>query len=272
MIKMIALDLDNTLLTSDKTISKVNESALKKLHEQGIKVVLCTGRPINAIWHFIEQLGLTEAADFTITFNGALVIHNQDKQALAKSGMKKDDLVALHDFAQANDTPLDVLNFEQAYSITDLKKSIYEDQFNGRLHFDHMTFADLPDDQLYSKAILSAVKEELDGYVAKLPDNLYQQYHIVRSQPHILEFLAAGMDKKVGLSHLLDHFGWDFSNLMAFGDAENDHGMIEAAGVGVAMANASDEIKAVANETTLSNDEDGVAAFVEKEATQKLFK
>ena len=60
MIKMIALDLDNTLLNSDKEISKRNEQVLKQLHEQGIRVVLCTGRPINAIWPYIEQLGLTQ--------------------------------------------------------------------------------------------------------------------------------------------------------------------------------------------------------------------
>lgn len=69
MIKMIALDLDNTLLNSRKEISARNEAVLKKLHEQGIHVVLCTGRPINAIWPYIEQLGLTAAEDYTITFN-----------------------------------------------------------------------------------------------------------------------------------------------------------------------------------------------------------
>ena len=68
MIKMIALDLDNTLLNSRKEISARNEAVLKKLHEQGIRVVLCTGRPINAIWPYIEQLGLTAAEDYTITF------------------------------------------------------------------------------------------------------------------------------------------------------------------------------------------------------------
>jgi HAD superfamily hydrolase (TIGR01484 family) len=59
MIKMIALDMDNTLLNSQKEISPRNEAVLKRLHEQGIKIVLCTGRPINAIWPYIEQLGLT---------------------------------------------------------------------------------------------------------------------------------------------------------------------------------------------------------------------
>ena len=65
MIKMIALDLDNTLLNSDKEISARNERVLKALHDRGVHVVLCTGRPINAIWPYIEQLGLTRPDDFT---------------------------------------------------------------------------------------------------------------------------------------------------------------------------------------------------------------
>ena len=80
MIKMIALDLDNTLLNSDKEISARNERVLKALHDRGVHVVLCTGRPINAIWPYIEQLGLTRPDDFTITFNGGLVINNVTKE------------------------------------------------------------------------------------------------------------------------------------------------------------------------------------------------
>lgn len=126
MIKMVALDLDGTLLTSDKTISQGNEQALKAIHDEGVKVVLCTGRPINAIWRFIEQLGLTEDTDYTITFNGALVVHNNDKAELAKSGIQKADLVPLHNFVKAENAPLDILDFQQVYPMTDLKHSMYQ--------------------------------------------------------------------------------------------------------------------------------------------------
>jgi len=268
---MIALDLDNTLLTSEKTISKINEETLKRLHHQGIKIVLCTGRPINAIWHLIEQLDLLESQDYTITFNGALVVHNQDKGELAKSGVTKSQWQVLHDFATKVNAPLDILNFEQVYSITDLKPSLYEAQFHGQLKFDHLPFSELDAQQRYSKAVICDQPELLDKYEAELTPEVKAAYHIVRSQPHIMEFLAPDMDKVVGLEHLLDHFGWDFSQLMTFGDAANDLGMISKAGIGVAMANASDDVKDVSNVTTLSNDEDGVAAFLNREDTQKLF-
>ncbi|KRL16858.1 Cof-like hydrolase [Lentilactobacillus rapi DSM 19907 = JCM 15042] len=261
---MVALDLDGTLLTSDKTISKTNELALKKIHDAGIKVVLCTGRPINAIWRFIEQLGLTEAGDYTITFNGALVVHNNDKAELAKSGMQKQSLQPLHDFVQAQHAPLDILDFEQVYQLTDLKPSMYKQQFKGGIDFVPSSFDKLSTADLYSKAIVCDEPEWLDHYQANIDDQLRSQYHIVRSQPQIMEFLAPEMDKVVGLKALLDHFDMDFTNLMAFGDAENDLGMISHANIGVVMQNGQDKVKQAGDVVTGDNDDDGVAQYVEQ--------
>ncbi|GAA2985562.1 hypothetical protein C5L28_001712 [Lentilactobacillus parakefiri] len=264
MIKMVALDLDGTLLTSDKTISKGNEQALKKIHDAGVKVVLCTGRPINAIWRFIEQLGLTEDTDYTITFNGALVVHNNDKAELAKSGIEKADLIPLHNFVKAEHAPLDILDFQQVYPMTDLKPSMYQQQFKGNINFVPRAFFDLSTTDEYSKAIVSDKPELLDLYQSAIDDSLRSHYHIVRSQPQIMEFLAAGMDKVVGLKALLTHFGLDFSNLMAFGDAENDLGMIRNAKVGVVMENGQEPVKQAGDVITGNNDEDGVAQYVHK--------
>ncbi|MCH5462332.1 HAD family phosphatase [Lactobacillus sp. LC28-10] len=259
MIKLVALDLDNTLLTNDKKISQVNELTLKKLATTGVKIVLCTGRPINAIWHYIEQLGLTGADDYTITFNGALVINNTSRDVLAKQGLSKTDLVPLHDFCKANGFPMDILDFEQVYPVTDLVKSIYT--LGGGIKFNPMTFDELPD-HLYAKVVAAQKPAELDQMIAALTPELHEKYHIARSQPHILEFLSPTTDKAAGLHALLQHFGWDESNLMAFGDAENDAGMLKAASVGVAMANAIPEITALTQYHTGTNEEDGVAEFV----------
>lgn len=264
MIKMIALDLDETLLNTDKTISEENAATLRKLHEAGVKVVLCTGRPINAIWGYLEQLGLTTSEDYTITFNGALVIQNTTKEALAQSGLSKHDFQPLHAFANDNGYPLDILDFDQVYPIADLTPSVYQHMLKAPMDFVSTKFADLPD-HLFSKAVMATAADVLDQVVSRLTPELKETYHVVRSQPKILEFLAADMDKAVGLGQLLTHFGWDFSNLMAFGDAENDLGMIKAAGDGVAMRNGQPEIKAAADhETPTTNNEAGVAKYLQQ--------
>lgn len=262
MIKMIALDMDNTLLNSNKEISIRNERVLKKLHEQGIKVVLCTGRPINAIWPHIEQLGLTGPDDYTITFNGGLVINNKSREHLFELGMSKADLAPLLAYANKQQIPLDILDFERVYELNDFPGSIY------RTVLKNIQFTDLPQAKLpettYSKAIIALPAEQLTPIIKKLPATLTAHYHAVQSQPMIMEFLPLQVDKAVGLKHLLTHFGWDFSNLMAFGDADNDLGMLKAAAQGIVMANGLPQVKKVATALTDSNDDDGVANYCER--------
>lgn len=262
MIKMIALDLDNTLLNSNKEISEKNEEVLKKLHAKGIHVVLCTGRPINAIWPYIEQLGLTEPDDYTITFNGGLVINNVTKDHLFEMGMRKADLQPLFDYVTEEKIPLNVLDFERVYELNDYPGSIYRTVLK-HIEFKDIKMAELPD-ETYSKAVMAIPAEKLSGIIAKLPASLKENYHAVQSQPMIMEFLPKGVDKSVGLKALLGHFGADFSNLMSFGDADNDLGMIKAASQGIVMANGLPEVKKVATELTDTNDNDGVAKYCER--------
>ena len=96
-----------------------------------------------------------------------------------------------------------------------------------------------------------------------VPDELRQRVNVVQSQPMVLEFLPNGVNKSVGLQALLEHYGWDFANLMTFGDADNDYEMIRDAGDGVVMANGLDSVKKAADHLTKSNNEDGVAVYLE---------
>jgi Cof subfamily protein (haloacid dehalogenase superfamily) len=263
MIKMIALDLDNTLLNSAKEISSANMSILKKLHQSGVAVVLCTGRPINAVWPYVEQLGLTTPYDYTVTFNGGLVVHNTNQHILQRTALKLNDFSLIYEFAKSHNLPLSILDFKQVYNLTDLVPSTYQDILKGPLKFVDSTFADLSD-QPYSKAIMSTDVSILDAARSSLPASIQHQYKIVRSQPQIMEFLPVNMSKAVGLKVLLQHFGLTAHNLMAFGDAENDLEMIQFAQVGVAMGNASNQIKKVATDITLDHNQDGVAVFLQK--------
>lgn len=262
MIKVIALDLDNTLLNSNKEISKRNEQVLRKLHEQGIHVVLCTGRPINAIWPLVEQLGLTEPEDYTIIFNGGLVINNVSKKHLFELGMTRNDLQPLLNFVKSHQIPLDILDYDRVYELSDQPRSIYKTVLKN-IEFLDTDSKNLPD-TTYSKAVMAIPAEKLSPIIEQLPAELKQKYHAVQSQPMIMEFLPPKVNKSVGLQALLKHFGLDFSNLMTFGDADNDLEMIEAAEQGIVMANGLPEVKKVATAITDSNEEDGVATYCER--------
>lgn len=266
-IKMIALDLDNTLLNSKKQISPRNEKDLRRLHEQGIKVVLCTGRPINAIWPLIEQLQLTNDDDCTINFNGGLVIENVSRKVLYRQGMGYDNIQLVYDYCKANHYPLNILDFESVYEMTDLADSSYS-SFIHHIEYHHMPFTDLPHDKEFSKLILCTDPAKVDQAQANIPDSIKQVFTVTRSQPNVLEFLPPKVDKAVGLQKLLDHYGYDFTNLMSFGDGDNDLGMTKAVadghGIAVSMANGVDDVRKAATVVTKSNDDDGVAVYLEK--------
>lgn len=270
MINTIALDMDNTLLDSQKKISPRNTAVLRKLHENGVHVVLCTGRPINAIWPYIEQLGLTQPDDYTITFNGGLVVNNVTRKSIFHNGFSYEDLKDVFRFAHEHNYPLDVLDFDRVYEIMDMPRSIYKGTLKN-IEFVDSNFDELPaGEHPYAKVVMAIEPHRLSRIIEKIPAAIKRAKHVVQSQPHILEYLPQGVDKSVGLKHLLAHFDSDFSNLMTFGDADNDLGMTKVAADGVVMANGLPEVKEVADHLTASNDDDGVAVYLEKAFETKL--
>ncbi|WP_286136922.1 Cof-type HAD-IIB family hydrolase [Philodulcilactobacillus myokoensis] len=259
---MIALDLDNTLLNRDKVISHFNEKILRQLHRNGIRIVLCTGRPLKAVEQYIDQLGLNTDFDFTITFNGALVLNNATKKILFKHTLAKEDFRSLYQFAKNRALALGILDFKRVYPIIGLKEAHFNQHLRDVLQFVPTSFDDLKDIG-YSKALMpDNDPKKLDDVQQNLPEDIKNRYHVVRSQPHLMEYLAPKMDKAVGLAELLKHLHLNFDQLMAFGDAENDAGMIKKAEKGIAMANAQPEIKSIADDQTLTNDEDGVGVYL----------
>lgn len=264
MITTIALDLDNTLLNSEKEISPENERVLKHLHENGTRVILCTGRPLAAIQHLVKQLELTQPEDYSITFNGGLVQNNLTQEVLAHTTLTKDEVAVLYQDAVDRHYPLDVLGPTSVYSLVELGKSDYESFMSNMLPFSDINFADLPAAETFGKVVSSAEPQLITATRAGLPQNVLDNFHVVPSRAGLLEFLPSGVNKASGLSKLLAYFGENMDNLMTFGDQENDLEMLQAAKIGVAMGNAIPLIKEAANEETLDNNADGVAVYLKK--------
>lgn len=262
-IKLICFDLDGTLLTKDKEISNYTTRVIKKLHESGMHIAIATGRPIAAIGKFINQLGLTNENDYSLTFNGALVLNNKTKESIFKLSTTKEEIKPLYDWVKENDYPLDVLDFTQNWQINKIGISDYASVLRAPLLFEHIDFENLATNNAYAKAIIATNKEKLDVLYDKMPKELQNKYHMVRSQPKILEFLQPTLDKKVGVDALAKHYGITADNVMVFGDAENDLGMFSYASHPVAMLNGSNEVKEIAQYITpKTNDEDGIGLFL----------
>ena len=263
-IKLIALDLDGTLLTTDKKLTERTKSMLKAAREQGVKVVLTTGRPLKAMDFFLKELGTDGHEDeYTITFNGGLVQKNTG-EILDKTVFSIDDVSRIYEETEKLNIPLDAISEGIVYQIQSDQESLYA-QFNPALTFIPTAFEDLSSQITYNKCVTAFPQELLDAAIQKISPELFDKYEIFKSRELLLEWSPKNVHKATGLAKLIEHLGIDQSQVMACGDEANDLSMIEWAGLGVAMQNAVPEVKAVANVVTpMTNDEEAVAWAIEK--------
>lgn len=264
-IKILALDLDGTLFTTDKKVSEENKVALKAAREKGIKVVITTGRPLKAIGNLLEDLELVSDEDYSITFNGGLVQQNTGK-ILAKTAMTRQEVEDIHEELYQVGLPTDILSEGMVYSIANKGHHSQYHLATPLLEFIEVDdLEQVPKDVVYNKIVSVIDATYLDQQIAKLPDRLKVDYEMFKSRDIILELMPKGVHKAVGLELLTKHLGLDSSQVMAMGDEANDLSMLEWAGLGVAMANGIPEAKAIAKATTIcNNDESGVAEAVGK--------
>ena len=247
--KLIALDIDGTLINSSNQITENVKLAIQKAKEKGIKVVLCTGRPLKGVEKFLDELSLREKGDYAATFNGALIQDTFTKDAISHLTLNYEDLVNLYNLS---------IEIGSRSHFT-----VLESHLTGT-HLNVTTLDDVPKDINMSKFMMIDHPEILDECVKKIPQEYYEKYTIVRSTPFFLEILRPEANKGSGISLLAKELGLKQEEIICVGDAGNDKHMIEYAGLGVAMGNATDEIKEMADYVTLSNDEDGVAHVINK--------
>lgn len=266
MIKLIAIDLDGTLLKDDKTISEKNITTLKAAKAQGVKVVLCTGRPLNSVLAHLETLGLTDPGDYAVTFNGGLVQANDTGEILSQDVMSVADAKDIYELTSRLEIPLDAVAGDYVYRIQPQPvayPSMY-DQLNKILIFEDRTFLELAADQVINKMVSAIPAEYLEEKLPQVPADYHDRYNIVRSGEFLFEFLPKHVSKANGLAKLGALLNIEKSEMMALGDEENDLAMIEYVGLGVAMANATAELKGAAQYITETNENHGVALAVEK--------
>ncbi|MFN8649213.1 Cof-type HAD-IIB family hydrolase [Streptococcus sp.] len=262
-IKLIALDLDGTLLNAKKEISRANKEALQAAREQGVKVVITTGRPLPAVEPFLKELDLMREDEYSITFNGGLVQTN-DGGILDEIGFGIDAVESIYQTTQALGLPLDVVHGGDVYVLPASVDSLYP-TCNALLNYIPTSFEDLPRHMEFNKAVSACEVDFLDQQIPKIPEDLHAQFEIFKSREILLEWSPKGVHKAEGLAQLLGHLGIEQAEVMACGDEENDLSMIDWAGLGVCMANGADTVKEVANVVTpMTNEEDAVAWAIHK--------
>lgn len=271
LIKLVAIDLDGTLLDSKKEISARNKEALTQAKAAGVKIVICTGRPLAAIGIYLDALNLRDNGDYSITFNGGLVQKNDTGEIIEKSSLALENVHELYELAKSLNVPLDILSdgLVMQLSTTQEYESLYS-QLNKLLTFESYEVAQLTTDRIYNKAVIAVDQAYLDEQIKKIPSLFYDRYEVIKTRSNLLEFMPKGITKAYGISLLARDLGIKQEEIMTIGDEENDVPMIEYAGLGVAMENAVAKVKGLADVITDTNDNDGVAQAVEKFVLEPL--
>lgn len=264
MYKLVAIDMDGTLLKEDKTISERTKKAIQSARKKGVTVVLATGRPIEGVSKYLEELDMYRDNDFVLSYNGALIQKTKSRESVAKVALNGSDLHYLRKLS--DNLGVNIHAFSEKDGLITPKNSKYtevEAKINN-IEIKEINIDNISDDEVMIKIMMIDEPEVLEKAVEKLPKEVYDKYTVVRSAPFFLEFLNKEVNKGVGVKMLANYLGIKQEEVMTLGDAGNDLHMIEYAGLGVAMGNAFDEVKAAANYITDTNENNGVAKAIEK--------
>lgn len=269
MIKLIALDLDGTLLNSEKRLSQRNESALKECIRRGIEIVPCTGRIWNGVPEFIREI---PGIHYGITINGAVVEDVVNHKILRERKMSTAQAVEILELAKEFDTMYDAYVEGQGYGEARFIDNMAQYGVSpGIWDMVRKTRLVVPDVAEKIKEMGKPV-EKINYFFADLEKRetarkaLEARGDMVISSSfkNNLEINLLGATKGDGIRCLAEHLGLKPEETMGFGDGENDITMMQIAGIGVAMANGEDSVKAAADYVTDTNDADGVALAIEK--------
>lgn len=261
--RLAAADLDGTLLDANSELTEETVKAVKAAQDAGLIFTISTGRAQNSIMGFISKLGINCPV---ITYNGAMLI-KPDGEIIYRCDLESDDAVDAYNMGA--DLGVDMV--------------VWSD---NRVYFSRMTSAIERYRSMYPKAECFVIGDRSEIYdivkngISKIifvdtPENTERNQRLIqerfggriayfRSSSFYLELVNKSVSKGTALMKLAEHYGIPREQTAAFGDQKNDMPMIEAAGLGVAMENAVDELKSIADYITLPNTENGVAAVLYK--------
>lgn len=266
MIKIIASDIDETLVDSKKNVPERNVRAIASAEEKGTIVALATGRGPYELHEIPRQAGVIRDDRFIICCNGAIIINAFDRKIVDKSPLNFKYTKNIFNYALANKLEFFIYTLDKKYAI-----NLDKEEKKSYIHFNNLIEIkdgniDFLEDEIVLKVLFK--NENIDSLhslevdVAKITD---YSLEIAYSSDMYMEINAKGVDKGKALEKLCKHYGIDIKDSLAIGDNYNDVAMIQSAGIGVAVKNAHLQVKETADYITKATNEEGaVGEAIEK--------
>lgn len=288
MYKLVAIDLDGTLLNGFGLVPDETKQILKKAKDQGIEIVLASGRPVNSIMTFASDLGLD---NFLIAGNGSLVYDIQEDKNIFESFFSKKEVLKIAKICEENSifynvyTKNEIITENLKYSVLiyekenltkpenkktyiNIVKNVYE-YVQDMNNEDFMKIIICDESKIIFNNILKTIRDNVDYVKALNPERMSRKYFRHGSSIYSLEYYFSEITKKdadkwYAVQKLADKKGIKTEEIVAIGDNLNDYLMIKNAGLGIAMQNAAQEVKEVADKVVGTNSEQGVKQAFEQ--------
>lgn len=267
MIKMIIADMDGTSLNEKEDITKGSIEMIKKVLDSGRMFFFASGRPVFGIKRKIKDAGLEEKVKYFIAYNGGVVYDAVNEKHLYEKNISFNIINSVHEMIKEKD--LDVCLCLHHNDVIYVTKDTEEIRIEAESNHQKMIYLENLEsikDIKFMKILLISENQKLKKASEELQkSHIGSEIKMMFSLDMLLEVLPHDSDKSVALRWLADYLDISLEDILAVGDAENDIEMLKEAGIGVAMGNAYEHVKKIADYTTKrTNNEDGLVEAVEK--------
>lgn len=265
-VKIIAIDLDDTLLNKELQISERTINAIQQAVNKGIYIVLCSGRAENGILPYVRALNIAgrQHGRYLIGINGASVLDLHTRLPIYSQKLDGEILKFVYEEAKKRGLPAQVYDPSTIYASEDNAWTQIDAQMcklNLKIEGNFPQFLD----KGHPKMIIPAEPADVANFLPFLKENLQGKAECFISKPYFLEVMPYGVGKGSTIHWLADYLGIPHEQILCFGDSMNDESMIRSCNHSVAMCNGLEYIKDIAKYVTeKSNNDDGIADFLEK--------
>jgi len=262
--RALALDLDGTLTNSEKIITPRTKEAIFAAMEIGVKIVLASGRPVLGIRRLAEELELYSRGGFILAYNGGQIIDCMTNDIIFERLLPMEYYGEVCEFGRR--FGVNALTYDENGVVSENDTAVYvkKEAFNNSIPINKVDKLEDVVKQPVVKFMIVGEPEKISITCEHMRQRFDGEINVFLSEPYFIEVTAAGIEKSAALKVLVSHLDITREQLAACGDGLNDLSMLKYAGYSVAMENAYDEVKRIADYITLSNDDDGVAHFIEK--------
>lgn len=273
--KVIIMDVDGTLTNSKKVVTPQTKEALLKAEEAGAILILASGRPTSGLIDLAKELEMDKHHGLLVAYNGSTVVDCETMEVLFNQALSVEEGKAVLEHMKKFDRVRPMIDKGEYMYVNNVYDNwitwkgkpfdvIQYESRGGKFKLcevdDLAAFVDFP----LNKILTTSDPEYLQEHYQEMMEPFKDSLSCMFTGDFYFEFTAQGIDKAKALNTVLIPMGYKREDMIAFGDGHNDASMVAYAGIGIAMENAVQDLKDIADEMTLSNDEDGIAVALYK--------